>query len=133
MLSSFVRSFAINNKLPAFDLTATAANQVKKMLKNDFENRLLRIGLKDGGCAGFQYDFSFDSHARKGDHVFEKDGAKVVLDDKALLYLRHSTLDYESTPFSSSFKIVLPAGSEMHSCSCGKSVGTDNNPGACAH
>lgn len=128
MLTSCTRFFT---KAQAFNLTEAAAKQVKSMLKNDFENRLLRIGLKDGGCAGFQYDFSFDSAPREGDHVFEKDGAKVVMNDKALFYLRNSTLDYESSMFSSSFKVILPTNTEFHSCNCGHSVG--DGYGTCTH
>ncbi|EAX92774.1 HesB-like domain containing protein [Trichomonas vaginalis G3] len=131
MLSQAFRAFA--QKKPAFDMTPSAVAQIKKLLKGDFENKMLRIGLKSGGCAGFQYDFSFDNAARKGDHLFKKDGAQVVLDDKALLYLRNSTLDFTSDRFSSTFKIVLPTESNLHSCSCGKSVGGDGDHGECGH
>ncbi|EAY22042.1 HesB-like domain containing protein [Trichomonas vaginalis G3] len=131
MLSSIIRSFA--KARPAFDITPAAAKQIKKLLIGDCENRMMRIGLKAGGCSGFQYDFSFDSHARKGDSLFKKDGAQVVLDEKSLFYLRHSTLDFVDDKFSSAFKVVLPQDTTMHSCSCGRSVGTDNNPGACLH
>ena len=130
MLSTLSKFFA--NAPPAFDMTPAACEQIKKLLKGDCENTMLRITLKSGGCAGFSYDFSFDSAARKGDRVFSKNGAKVVLDEKSLLYLRRSTLDFKSDIFSSSFQIVLPENSEMHSCSCGRSIGTDTN-GTCLH
>ena len=129
MLSS---SFVRFSSVPAFGITTAAAEQIKKLLKGDFENRILRIGLKDGGCAGFQYDFGFEAKEKKGDHVFEKDGAKVVLDDKALLYLRKANLDYVSNPFNSTFKIVLPHDTEFHSCSCGKSVGKEHHTNKCS-
>lgn len=115
----------------AFNLTAAAARQVKHLLEGDFENKMLRIGLKTGGCAGFQYDFDFASKAGKHDHVFEKDGAQVVLDDKALLFLRGATLDYVNDKFSSTFKVILPEKSGLHNCSCGKSVGTEFKKHAC--
>lgn len=94
---------------------------------------MMRIGLKSGGCAGFSYNFGFEAKAKKGDHVFTEHGASIVLDDKALLYLRGGKLDFEDDKFSSSFKIILPESSGMHSCSCGKSVGTEYNPGSCMH
>lgn len=131
MLNQVFRYFA--SKKPAFDITAAAANQIKKLLNGDFENKMLRIGLKSGGCAGFQYDFTFDNAAREGDHLFKKDGAQVVLDQKAMLYLRNSTLDFTSDRFSSTFKIVIPTESNLHSCSCGKSVGGDGDFGDCGH
>ena len=128
LISSFFRRAS-----KAFDLTEAAAKQVKKLLMGDFENRYLRIGLKEGGCAGFQYDFDFESKPKKGDHVFENHGASVILNDKALLFLRGGTLDFVSDKFSSTFKINLPESSGLHSCSCGKSVGTEDNKGACVH
>ena len=116
----------------AFSLTPAAAKQVKRLLEGDFENTMLRVGLRTGGCAGFQYDFDFESKPRKGDHVFEKDGAKVVLDDRALLFFRGATLDFVSEKFSSTFKVNLPKSSNLHNCSCGKSVGTENHAHACS-
>ena len=115
----------------AFNLTSAAAKQVKHLLEGDFENRYLRIGLKSGGCAGFQYDFDFEPKAKKGDHVFEKDGAQVLLDDKALLFLRGATLDFVTDKFSSTFKVILPESSNLHNCACGKSVGTEYKKHAC--
>ncbi|EAY04046.1 Iron-sulfur cluster assembly accessory protein [Trichomonas vaginalis G3] len=133
MLSQFFSNFA--QKKAAFSMTPAAIKQIKELLKTDFENKMLRITLKSGGCAGFQYDFSFDSAARKGDHLFQQDGAAVVLDDKALLYLRGAELDYSSDIFSSYFKVNIPLESELHSCHCGKSVGTDETVGKhkCSH
>lgn len=131
MLASVFRGFA--NKKPAFQITPAAASQIKRLLVGDCENTMLRIGLKAGGCSGFQYDFSFDSHARKGDSLFKENGAQVVLDEKTLFYLRNSKLDFVNDVFSASFKVILPEDTNLHSCSCGKSVGTENNPGACIH
>lgn len=128
MLASCFKRFALGS---AFNLTSAAAKQVKKLLEGDFENRMMRIGLKSGGCAGFTYDFDFESKAKKGDHVFEKDGAQVVLDDRALLFLRGATLDYVTDKFSSTFKVNLPESSGLHNCSCGKSVGTENHQHKC--
>ena len=121
------------SSVPAFTLTPNAAQQVRKLLRHDFENKYMTIGLKDGGCAGFQYDFNFAPKPRKGDKVYELDGAKVSLDPRAQLFLRGATLDYVEDKFSSSFKIFLPNDSDLHQCSCGKSVGKDDNPGACQH
>lgn len=136
MLSSptegFLRFFA-QAKKAAFQITSAAAKQIKQLLIGDMENTMLRIDLKNGGCAGMQYDFDCVSRVNKNDHVFEKDGAKVVLNDHALLFLRGATLDYVSDKFSSTFKVELPVESEYHTCTCGKSVGKDNNPGQCSH
>lgn len=127
MLSSCFRRFA-----SAFKITPAAAAQVKNLLRGDFENRYMKIDLKKGGCAGFAYDFGFVPKPRPGDHVFEEHGAKVVMNDHALLFLRGSTLDFETTPFSSSFKVELPDNSENHTCTCGRSVGKEEG-GTCVH
>lgn len=134
MLTSetYIRMFAAAKKA-AFKLTSAAAQQIKQLLKGDMENTMLRIDLKNGGCAGMQYDFDCVSRVNKGDHIFEKDGAKVIMDDHALLFLRGATLDFVSDKFSSSFKVELPNDSEYHTCTCGKSVGKDNKPGQCSH
>jgi iron-sulfur cluster assembly accessory protein len=125
MLARCARRFA------AFNLTDAAAAQVKRLLEGDFENRMLRVGLATGGCSGFQYDFGFEAKPKPGDQLFEKNGAKVVLDQKALLFLRGATLDFVSDPFRSSFQVNLPEASTLHNCSCGRSVGTEHNPGQC--
>jgi iron-sulfur cluster insertion protein len=122
MLSSFSFSRFASQ---AFNITPAAAQQVKRLLEGDFENKMMRIGLKSGGCAGMQYAFDFESKAGKGDHVFEKDGAQVVLNDHALLYIRGGTLDFVTDKFNSNFKVVLPESTSFHSCNCGKSVGVE--------
>ena len=133
MLSRISRLFSsAPAATPAFDLTPAAVEQIKKLLKGDVENKMLRIQLKAGGCAGYSYNFSLDSAARKGDKVFTRDGASVVIDEKSLFYLRRSKLDFKSDVFSSSFSIVLPENSEVHSCHCGHSLGVENN-GTCVH
>lgn len=128
LASSFFRSVS-----KGFSLTEAAAKQVKNLLRGDFENRYLRIGLKEGGCAGFQYDFDLVPKAKKDDHVFKEHGASVILDNKAMLFLRGGTLDFVSDKFCSTFKVNLPQSSGLHSCNCGRSVGTEDNKGNCLH
>ena len=120
MLTSIFRRAASSN---AFKLTQAAAKQVSNLLKQDGAHKMLRIGLKEGGCAGFQYQFTFENDVHKGDHVFTQDDAKVVLNDHALIFLRGATLDFTADKFSSSFRIDIPKASGLHSCNCGKSVG----------
>ena len=69
---------------------------------------MLRIAVDGGGCSGFQYAFSLDADAGVGpaDVVFERDGAKVVVDDVSLEYVRGATVDYVEEMIKSSFAIV---------------------------
>ena len=76
---------------------------------------MLRIAVDGGGRSGFQYAFSLDADAGVGpaDVVFERDGAKVVVDDVSLEYVRGATVDYveemiKSSPPPSSKTQTLP-------------------------
>jgi iron-sulfur cluster assembly accessory protein len=117
MLARSFRRFAGQ----AFNLTEAAAAQVKQILQGDYENKMMRINLAGGGCAGLRYEFSFESKAEKGDQVFGKDGAQVVLNKHAMVYLNGATLDFVSDRFNCSFKIDLPENAPAHSCRCGRS------------
>lgn len=118
MLTQAFRSFSAAKK-PLFNITSAAAREITNRLKADFENKMFRVNLKYGGPAGLIYDFGFDSKAKSDDNVFVKDGAKVVLDNNAMDYLKNSTLDFASDSNSSSFKIVLPTKPNVHWCTCG--------------
>jgi len=83
---------------------------------------MLRIAVDGGGCSGFQYAFSLDADAGVGpaDVVFERDGAKVVVDDVSLEYVRGATVDYVEEMIKSSFAIVENPNAQS-GCGCGTS------------
>ena len=82
---------------------------------------MLRIAVDGGGCSGFQYAFSLDADAGVGpaDVVFERDGAKVVVDDVSLEYVRGATVDYVEEMIKSSFAIVENPNAQS-GCGCGR-------------
>src|SRR5207245_4906264 len=87
-----------------------------------------RGGIEGGGCSGFQYGLGFDRGAQEGDHEFEVEGVKVVVDPFSAPYLRGSTVDYLETIQESGFKIDNP--NAVASCGCGHSfqVAEDADP-----
>ena len=80
----------------------------------------LKINLKKGGCAGMEYDMSWAEEIGKFDEVVEVDGAKVVIDPAAVLYLLGTEMDFHVDKFSAQFVFNNP--NQMSACGCGVSV-----------
>ena len=78
----------------------------------------LRVKVVGGGCSGLQYKVDFDL-PKVSDKVFEKDGAKVLVDMKSLLYLTGTELDYKEELMQSGFVFQNP--NVKKSCGCGAS------------
>jgi iron-sulfur cluster assembly protein len=85
----------------------------------------IRVGIRGGGCSGFNYVIEFDDEQpRKGDIVleFEEEGkarVRVFCDKKSILYLGGSILDWEKTLMFQGFKFKNPQ--EATRCGCGHS------------
>jgi iron-sulfur cluster assembly protein len=78
----------------------------------------LRVGVRGGGCSGFQYLLAFDEQ-RDGDEVFESHGLKLLVDRESLPYVRGSTIDYEESLQGAGFKVSNP--NVVAACGCGSS------------
>jgi iron-sulfur cluster assembly protein len=78
----------------------------------------LRVGVRGGGCSGFQYQLAFDEQ-RAGDVVFESHGLKLLIDAESLPFVRGSTIDYEETLQGAGFKVNNP--NVVAACGCGSS------------
>jgi iron-sulfur cluster assembly accessory protein len=106
-------------------VTDNAAQQIGKMLarRNRGESGL-RVGVKAGGCSGFEYTFAWDAAARPGDAVFEgADGAKVFIDPRSLRLLDGSVIDYDTSLLSKGFVIDNPHAKST--CGCGTSFSVE--------
>jgi len=79
----------------------------------------LRIAVSGGGCSGFQYGFTFETERQDDDHVFERDGAVLVVDETSLDLMNGSELDFIEEMAGSSFQIRNPNATS--SCGCGSS------------
>jgi iron-sulfur cluster assembly protein len=78
----------------------------------------LRVGVRGGGCSGFQYQLAFDEQ-RENDVVFESHGLKLLVDNESLQFVRGSTIDYEESLQGAGFKVNNP--NVVAACGCGSS------------
>ena len=79
----------------------------------------LRVGVRGGGCSGFQYSMSFENQAGMMDKVFKFDDLKVFVDATSLMYLNGCVVDYVETLEAAGFKFDNPA--VKSTCGCGSS------------
>ena len=100
-------------------ITDRAAEKIKQLLAAEKrEGQGLRLKVVEGGCSGFENKMDFDAPCAE-DKVFEKDGAKVLVDMKSLLYLNGTELDYKEGLMQSGF--VLQNPNVKWTCGCGTS------------
>ncbi len=78
----------------------------------------LRVGVRGGGCSGFQYQLAFDEQ-REDDAVFEDHGLKLLVDQASLPFVRGSVIDYEESLQGAGFKVSNP--NVVAACGCGSS------------
>ena len=103
-------------------ITASAADEIRKQAaKRGTPASALRIGIKGGGCTGFSYLFEWsDGEPKAKDRVFERDGVKVYIDPKSLVYLDGTELDFVRGMMGHGFKFNNP--NAKGACGCGESV-----------
>lgn len=100
-------------------ITDRAAKRIKELLTTENrEGQGLRLKVVGGGCSGLQYKMDMDTE-KNGDRVFEKEGARVLVDMKSLLYLSGTELDYKEGLMESGFVFQNP--NVKRSCGCGTS------------
>lgn len=105
---------------PELTLSESAAKRIAFLVAQEEEpGVMLRVTVSGGGCSGFRYDFSFDSSINEDDRVFERDGAKVVLDEVSLDILSGSLVNFVDDLMGAYFTIENPNASS--SCGCGTS------------
>lgn len=102
-------------------LTDAAAERVREIMDNADKPYIgLRVGVKNGGCAGQEYTFAYAEAAGPLDEVVEDKGVTVLIDPKAVLFLIGTEIDYETTRLSSKFVFNNP--NQTDACGCGESV-----------
>lgn len=101
-------------------LTPAAADRVRELLAANPDKIGLKIGIKNGGCAGQEYVFSLTDAVSSFDEAVDFDGARVVIEGKAILYLIGTEIDWEVTPLASKFVFRNP--NQTDACGCGESV-----------
>ena len=79
----------------------------------------VRVGVKSGGCSGLSYDLSFDAEKQENDQLFEDNNVKIVVENKSLLYLVGTTLEYSGGLNGKGFVFNNPNANRT--CGCGES------------
>jgi iron-sulfur cluster assembly protein len=101
--------------------TDKGAEKVQEFLATQggaLETSGLRVGVRGGGCSGFQYALSFDTE-REGDQVFEDHGLRLLVDGPSLPYVKGAVVDYVDTLQGAGFKVENP--NVIAACGCGSS------------
>ena len=101
-------------------LSDNAAKRIASLISAEGDASLmLRLSVSGGGCSGFQYGFTFDNAVQTDDHLFERDGVKVVIDDTSLDLLAGAEIDFVEDLVGASFQVKNP--NAKSSCGCGSS------------
>jgi iron-sulfur cluster assembly accessory protein len=103
------------------EFTPKGAEKVHEFLsaqQADTSSAGLRVGVRGGGCSGFQYQLAFDEQ-REGDIIFESAGLKVIVDTQSLPYVDGSSIDYVESLQGAGFQVNNP--NVVAACGCGSS------------
>jgi iron-sulfur cluster assembly protein len=102
-------------------LTDAAAARVREiMAKAEKPYAGLRVGVKNGGCAGQEYVLEYAEAADPLDEIVEDKGVRILIEPKAVLFLIGSEIDFEATKLAAKFVFRNP--NETDACGCGESV-----------
>jgi iron-sulfur cluster assembly protein len=102
-------------------LTPKAAVRAREIIESSAEPIVgLKVGVKNGGCAGMEYTLDYALETEPGWDVIEDKGVNILIDPKAILFLLGTEMDYEVTKLSSGFVFNNP--NQTSACGCGESV-----------
>jgi iron-sulfur cluster assembly protein len=99
-------------------LTERAAQKALKAASIEKKPPVLRVGVRGGGCSGFNYFYEF-SETRDGDYVLEAHGLTVVCDPKSLALMQGTEIDYDTSLLNGGWRFHNPRAKK--SCGCGES------------
>ncbi|WP_407529516.1 Fe-S cluster assembly scaffold SufA [Methylobacterium oryzisoli] len=102
-------------------LTDAAADRIKRIIA-EAEQPIagVRVGVKNGGCAGMSYTMEYAEERRPGEDVVEDRGVRVFIDPKAVLFLLGTQMDFQTSKLASQFVFNNP--NQTSACGCGESV-----------
>lgn len=102
-------------------LTDRAADRVREIMGRAAKPYAgLRVGVKNGGCAGQEYVVEYAEAAHPLDEIVEDKGVTILIEPKAVLFLLGSEIDYETSKLAAKFVFHNP--NETDACGCGESV-----------
>jgi iron-sulfur cluster assembly protein len=109
------------SRFKVMTLSDAAAERVREIMAGaETPSAALRVGVKNGGCAGMSYTMEWTPTVEPRDEVIEDKGVKIVIDPKAVLFLLGTEMDFEMTKMSSGFVFRNP--NQTSACGCGESV-----------
>jgi len=101
-------------------VSETAAKKLTSLIEESgFKTPFVRVAVKGGGCSGLSYDLSFDTEKQLADTLAENNGVKILIDNKSLLYLFGTELDFSDGLNGKGFQFINPNASRT--CGCGES------------
>lgn len=106
-----------------FRISDAAAGRISEIVAGEAPGAALRVEVLAGGCNGFQYRFDLTRDLTADDEVFERGGARVVVDPASLDLLEGSELDFKDTLMGAYFAVENP--NAKTSCGCGTSFSVD--------
>lgn len=109
----------IDVSTPDVTLTASAAKRITAILAKQDGAAFLRVSVEGGGCSGFSYKYDFAPEANGDDLIIERDGARVLIDEMSLEFLKGSEIDFTNELIGAAFKINNPNATS--GCGCGTS------------
>ncbi|MEZ5765247.1 MAG: iron-sulfur cluster assembly accessory protein [Xanthobacteraceae bacterium] len=102
-------------------LTDAAADRIRELTgRADKPIAGLRVGVKNGGCAGMAYTVEYADEVKTSDEIVEDKGVKVLIDPKAVLFLLGTEMDFKVDKMAATFVFKNP--NETSACGCGESV-----------
>jgi iron-sulfur cluster assembly protein len=102
-------------------LTDAAADRIKHVMANaQHPVAGVRVGVKNGGCAGMAYIMEYAEKVEPFDEVVEDKGVRVLIDPKAVMFLLGTEMDYKTDKLSAQFVFNNP--NQTAACGCGESV-----------
>jgi iron-sulfur cluster assembly protein len=107
--------------LKVMSLTEAAAERIRGIMDSADTTVIgVRVGVRNGGCAGMSYTVDYADAVRPGDEVVEDKGVRVLIDPKAVLFLLGTEMDFKATKLASQFVFNNP--NQTSACGCGESV-----------
>ena len=118
--------------MPMVTLTDIAAQKVRTFIESQENGHAevvgLRVGVRGGGCSGFQYALALDE-SKEGDQVFDAEGIRIIVDEASLRYVDGSTVDYTESLMGAGFQVNNP--NVVAACGCGSSFRVADEEPSC--
>lgn len=111
----------IQTRPQVMSLTEAAAERLRSLTSASGSDIAgVRIGVKNGGCAGMEYTMTYAGARGPHDEVIEDKGVKLLIDPSAVMFLLGTEMDYRSDQMRSGFVFNNP--NQTSACGCGESV-----------